>query len=1310
MRRRLTTLPFLLTVLTGTLALWVAAPAGPGRADDTTFFSSSVAPNVILALDTSGSMREAMYHPAFDVLDWPFQRADGAGVCDVIPDDMITRTPNDVTDFPDDNGDDTEIECGTYCRLVVQNDAPYSSDFVTAFESSSNDGYVERTFCGQTRKLYHDGLLQDNGNYGTWYGEQYAEWYFSLDPSDLVTTYGPNNQTAAEIIAEIEAASNGQRLIDGSTYGKFHRSRMTTTKEVAKDVMYFANSDCPPLLGDCGIFEDRIRFGIARFRGGNGGYVAAVPSDYTTSRSVLESTVDGFRPSGSTPLGETLFQLYTFFMSRTDSERPFGVDGTTRFPEYLYQLDGDYSSFGYGVPGDPIATDCQKQFIVLITDGSPTNDTFNDTGSSTQGFDDFKDKYIGDYAPDLASEIDWDQSAPPWTPTTPDKEEGTPPWQSSTGAGYLDDIALFMQDTDMRLDIDGDQRVDVYTVGFTTSGAVNVLLDKTARNGNGEFFAASQAEDLSAGLSAALQAISEKAKSFTAATVPASRATDGHNFYAAYFRPSGSSPYWQGHIKAFEFNALGEVRDAPIPPALEGDCALEDPLDPARCQVGRLKIELDGFWDAADGIPAPGSRNLYVSLNQGSPPASIPSTPGTFDTSLTTGDLDFAGLGLSIADLGDFSVVGDTTGITTDDELKDAIVRYIMGCEFASGGCIDRGDGRKLWDIFHSNPLSVGPPNSGINEASYREFVERYKYRKRVLYAGSNGGFVHGFNAGEYGTPALPDTYDRGTGEEEFGFMAWPARKTIADLPRTTSPKLYFMDGSPSAADVWLYRNPVSGSLLPQTNPQDLTSGDRWNYWRTALVGGMREGGRVVWALDVTNPPDQDDPGGEQPTGPGYPGYMWEFPCESGAPECLGTGKVPTGRSYAEYMGETWSQPVITRVRATVDCSIGCTQYDRWVAIFGAGYDPAGDPNKAQNFSTTPGLRATDTALDDYDATSDAGTSRAGRAVFMVDITTGEVLAWRRFDHDAADGNPDMRFAFTAAPAVFDVNFDGYADVVYFGDLGGNLWKWVIDSPAEDPINGSGDVEQRFDGTDGWNFFKVFSAGVCGPIEGCTTQSHYRSIFFPPQGAMIRSQLWLAFGSGERNDLDFVGTLDAQKNRYYVFHDDDPVERELPYPTYTDAGASTDFVDADSLSGSCTPPPSPAQGFYVEGEQGEKFITASEIFFGVVLTGSFTPGSSADPCEAGGESRLYGFQLLCGDGIFPDPASPGDNVRHVTVGAGLPARPRVSVGPVGDGGGGGPCADMVVVITSEGEAFSDCPGGRPDSSVKVKTWRDQPSL
>ena len=56
------------------------------------------------------------------------------------------------------------------------------------------------------------------------------------------------------------------------------------------------------------------------------------------------------------------------------------------------------------------------------------------------------------------------------------------------------------------------------------------------------------------------------------------------------------------------------------------------------------------------------------------------------------------------------------------------------------------------------------------------------------------------------------------------------------------------------------------------------------------------------------------------------------------------------------------------------------------------------------------------------------------------------------------------------------MNFDGYADVVYIGDLGGNLWKWVITAPGDDPINNT--TQDNDPDQPDWPFRRIFRAGT----------------------------------------------------------------------------------------------------------------------------------------------------------------------------------------------------------------------------------------
>ncbi len=232
-------------------------------------------------------------------------------------------------------------------------------------------------------------------------------------------------------------------------------------------------------------------------------------------------------------------------MSRTESERPFGKDGVTRFPMYSYTTSKNQEGGLYNpskAPPSPVQYSCQKNFVLMVTDGSPTRDDFDeeDPVDTTLGFADFKDKLIGDYNDDGEVEEQDDLVCPDCETTL-----------------YLDDVALFMQTNDFHLGFDDDQTIDTYTVGFGSTPTADALLKKTAAVGNGLFFHANNYDELTQAIIAALTDIIEKAQSFTAATVPATRTTAGENLYVSLFVPSGKTPYWEGHLKNFQITGIG---------------------------------------------------------------------------------------------------------------------------------------------------------------------------------------------------------------------------------------------------------------------------------------------------------------------------------------------------------------------------------------------------------------------------------------------------------------------------------------------------------------------------------------------------------------------------------------------------------------------------------------------------------------------------------------------------------------------------------------------------------------------------------
>ncbi|MHC4507106.1 MAG: pilus assembly protein [Planctomycetota bacterium] len=342
-------------------------------------------------------------------------------------------------------------------------------------------------------------------------------------------------------------------------------------------------------------------------------------------------------------------------------------------------------------------------------------------------------------------------------------------------------------------------------------------------------------------------------------------------------------------------------------------------------------------------------------------------------------------------------------------------------------------------------------------------------------------------------------------------------------------------------------------------------------------------------------------------------------------------------------MGHTWGQPIITRVKVSVDAQADAggdlIAHERWVAVVTGGYSENGDPNPQEVSGR----------VNTYD-----WTAASGRAIFMIDMKTGGVLARKKLNtaaNPATEAQYHMRAAMPSTPAVFDLNNDGFADVIYVGDLGGTIFKWVVNRLGGDPINGShasDDIDQP-----NWTFKRFFLAPVL--YDGATL--YFQNFFFPPAGAMLGGKVWLAFGAGERVDLAYEGdaSLD-ENNRFYVVSDPDPLEL---------AGLGTvdeaDLMDATNSPSGVTL--STERGFFIKAGDGEKFVTSTVIFAGKVITASFKPTPSADPCAARGEATAYVFDLLTGAGYFRDGSN--NPTRTIDIGVGLPTDPKVSVGPGG---------------------------------------------
>jgi type IV pilus assembly protein PilY1 len=262
-------------------------------------------------------------------------------------------------------------------------------------------------------------------------------------------------------------------------------TRIQAEKAVVHELLDEYNPDGAP--------TGTIRFGVMTFN--NSGAGGTVISKIGSPREILLNQVDGVSANAPTPLAETMMDA----------------------AEYL-SLTGNLA---------PIEYSCQKTFMVVLTDGYPTEDL---------------DVSIGDYDGD---------GREPGTCTS----IGAPNPDTDNCSDYMDDVAAYMYDTDFRPDLPDKQNAATYVVGFNIDAP---LLAETAANGDGLYLTANSVEELKSALKNVLRDIIRRISSGSAvAIVSVEGETEDHLLRAKYLPVK-----WDGYLEAYTLPY--EVGDQPI--------------------------------------------------------------------------------------------------------------------------------------------------------------------------------------------------------------------------------------------------------------------------------------------------------------------------------------------------------------------------------------------------------------------------------------------------------------------------------------------------------------------------------------------------------------------------------------------------------------------------------------------------------------------------------------------------------------------------------------------------------------------------
>ncbi len=295
-------------------------------------------------------------------------------------------------------------------------------------------------------------------------------------------------------------------------------------------------------------------------------------------------------------------------------------------------------------------------------------------------------------------------------------------------------------------------------------------------------------------------------------------------------------------------------------------------------------------------------------------------------------------------------------------------------------------------------------------------------------------------------------------------------------------------------------------------------------------------------------------------------------------------------------LGQAWSDPALGK--------IGTSSAFQYAAIFGAGFDTAFD---------SPAQSSPNTA------------SPVGRGLFILDALTGSLIR-------SIGG---LSYPVPSNVSALDSNDDGTLDLVYFGDLGGNMWR--LDLPS--------------------TLTKVFSA-----------PSGHR-IFFAPDLVREQGYLDVLFGTGDlANPLETTTT-----DRLYAIRDDglSSGSTEADLVDVTDdlgqqGSAAQKQLVASQLASS--------KGWYIRlTTPGEKALASPLAFFDIFFT-TFLP--TEEVCDGGGDAFLYRLSFDDG-GATTDVDQSGQldkSDRSIDIGSSIPTevtptiRENDAVGYVGVGG------------------------------------------
>jgi type IV pilus assembly protein PilY1 len=1206
-----------------------------------------VPPNIMIVLDTSGSMFNFAYF-------------DGFNTTTTSDDNMCDSSSNPCTGFTDP---------GTYPTYKYYGyfDPDYWYTYSSRFDPAGPKS----------------GTRPANswdGNFLNWLTMRRVDVIRKVMAGGKSTGSGANTRLLGQI-ADYAGRGIYKQIANANDYTPYSGDKTFTFNTGGSATSSFSVSGVsgtfsvsvvvsPPVEGVLQkVVSTRARLGLSFYRANNptpdGGFVQVNIASGSLSSIVNQINNDPSSTMGTTntPLAETLWTVAGYFAQQATIQ---GGPGPMYGPSNNYSINNNADPYNYGTGGSPRWTSCSKSFVLYITDGEPCADGNLPASIKT-------------YA---SGRSDYDCSGGSCPAVGSFPASTFPSCPAGNYVAGIEDVALWAHTTDLRNNptlgvnnMTGIQDLTLYVVyafgkgstllqyaaingGFEDNNGNNIPDFQSEWDNNGDgvpdtYFEATEGNELEQAISNALSSILRRASSGTAASVLASGEGRGANLVQAVFYPrrrfGNDIIFWTGenqnlwyYVDPFFTNSNireDTVQESPYRKLnLIDDFVSQFYFDPTSelTKVNRYK-DTDGNGSPDVAEPTVMFENISSIWGAGkslwsrditTDPRSIYTTiAGTNLISFSTANASTLSTYLQAADTTEAQYIIRYThgeGLTT---LRDVDGTILTAGVDRNGDGIDDyrpryatiGSNTNVWkfgDVVDSTPrltawIPLNTYDSKYNDTTYKDFTETAGYQNRgMVFTGGNDGMLHAFKLGKLEVPgAAGNTCSFGTNDQAClsnSFSSNPLGKEMwAFIPKNALPYLkyimdpeychvYTVDLSPYIFDASIGA-PASGDI--SGNTRDVSA------WRTILIGGMRYGGASRNSTGSCN----------STTG--------------GLPDCV---KTPIdGVGYSSYFALD-----ITDSLANPDDPVGHPPQLLWefssdnlgFATTGPAVVRVGDRNNNGNWFVVFGSGPTgpiDTTNNQF-----LGRSDQNLKLFVLDLKTGSLQR-------TIDTGIPFAFASSMINSTNDPDINYKDDVVYIGYV-----KRTGSSPNYTWTDGGiGRLITKEDtNPNNWVWSQVID-GI-GPVTSSIATLQNKNLGI----------LWLFFGTG-RYFFEEGSTTDDADSQRDLFGIKEPCFSlsglNINCTTTVSTGTLTDVTSISNVPSESTANSSSFKGWYLNlelsgnytyleggspvtrGYRAERMITDPlATTSGLAFFTTYKPYS--DECGIGGKSFIWAVRYNTG--------------------------------------------------------------------------------